>query len=343
MYVSCNINYKELLDIVGELNVLKYYFPNIVNLPTVISCPYREDRHPSFAIYISNKGFIKFLDYATNENGNIISLIANTFNISFNDAIFKIYNDLIGNNINNDITIDKKLNRDIVIKNEKTECKLQVKERQWQQYDIIYWSSYGCCSNKYIEGVKFLQSYGIKPISSFKLITTTDKVLLMNANKYAYVYYGYVNNSLHQKIYQPYATKFKWLSNGKNHYIDYLHSALKNKGDKLIITSSRKDVLCLMYQMNIPAICPSSETVNINEDVIKQLKERYKKIYVFFDNDFNKKINTGHIKSETLCKKYNLKLVEIPAEYKAKDPSDLYKKLNNKQKFKQIIKEILKW
>ena len=60
-----------------------------------------------------------------------------------------------------------------------------------------------------------------------------------------------------------------------------------------------------------------------------------------FDNDFNNSDNPGHKDAERLCKEYAFRMVEIPKEYKSKDPSDLFKNYG-KNKYLEIMKEILK-
>ena len=55
-------------------------------------------------------------------------------------------------------------------------------------------------------------------------------------------------------------------------------------GEYLVITKSLKDVMCL-YNYNIPSIAPGSETSFISDNQLSRLKQRFKKIIVFYDND----------------------------------------------------------
>lgn len=73
---------------------------------------------------------------------------------------------------------------------------------------------------------------------------------------------------------------------------------------------------------------------------MEELKSRYKNIIVFFDNDFNNPNNPGHNDAKKLSEEYNLKMVEIPKEYKSKDPSDLYKNYG-KEIYLKVMNEIL--
>ena len=96
-----------------------------------------------------------------------------------------------------------------------------------------------------------------------------------------------------------------------------------------------------MCNLKIPSICLQGEGYLPKPQVIETLKSRYKNIIVFFDNDFNNSDNPGHKDAERLCKEYDFRMVEIPKEYKSKDPSDLFKNYG-KNKYLEIMKEILK-
>ena len=96
-----------------------------------------------------------------------------------------------------------------------------------------------------------------------------------------------------------------------------------------------------MCNLGIPSICLQGEGFLPKPHIINQLKERYKNIIIFFDNDFKNPNNPGHTDALKICEEYNLKMVEIPSEFKSKDPSDLYKNYG-KEKYLEIIKSILK-
>ena len=58
----------------------------------------------------------------------------------------------------------------------------------------------------------------------------------------------------------------------------------KSGGDYVVITKSLKDVMVL-YEFNIPAIAPNSETLFISDKQLEKLKSKFKNIIVFYDND----------------------------------------------------------
>ena len=64
--------------------------------------------------------------------------------------------------------------------------------------------------------------------------------------------------------------------------------------------------------------------------VVQQLKDRFKKIFVLYDNDFNKEENYGRELGKEIAQEFDLIQIEIPDKYKSKDPSDLFKNCNKK-------------
>ena len=102
-----------------------------------------------------------------------------------------------------------------------------------------------------------------------------------------------------------------------------------------------RSCLNIMCNLGIPSICLQGEGFLPKPHIMNQLKERYKNIIIFFDNDFENPNNPGHTDALKICEEYNLKMVEIPSEFKSKDPSDLYKNYG-REKYLEIMKSILK-
>ena len=74
--------------------------------------------------------------------------------------------------------------------------------------------------------------------------------------------------------------------------------------------------------------------------IIKYEKKKNGMYQVFFDNDYTSEKNPGRTDSIKLASEFGLERVEIPAEYEAKDVSDLYKKYG-KEKYLEIMHGIL--
>lgn len=111
----------------------------------------------------------------------------------------------------------------------------------------------------------------------------------------------------------------------------------KSGGDYLVITKSLKDCMCL-YEFGIPAIAPNSENLFITDKQYQKLKQKYRKIFLFYDNDLPGITNANKIR-----KQYpDLKVIFIPRKYDAKDISDFRKKYG-KKKTKQLINSALEY
>ena len=76
----------------------------------------------------------------------------------------------------------------------------------------------------------------------------------------------------------------------------------------------------VLYEMGYCAVSPSSETTFIPEDILNDLKARFKKILILFDND-----ETGIKKAQEYSNKYNLIQFVIDSKFNAKDISDAVK------------------
>lgn len=283
----------------------------IDKIPCKINSPFREDKNPSFALF-RYKGTIFWKDFSTDETGNVYTLIKR---LKGEDAAKDMYRS------------------EPLIKKHKisTITQLACQTRPWRKYDEEYWNSYGV-------DIELLKKANVKPIAR-KIVKKGDKEYIFGADKYAYVFEENKDNKKAIKIYQPYNKQFKWTSSFDNS-IWSLWTLLPETGDRLIITSSLKDALNLWTNLKIPAVSLQGEGYEPKPQVMKQLKDRFKTIYVFYDNDYNSEDNPGRKYSIKLCDKFGLTRLEIPEEYQAKDPSDLYLKYG-REKYLEIMNFIL--
>ena len=319
------ISIDDVRRITTDYEVVNKYL-GISVVPSNINSILREDKNPSLCIFPYKDGLF-YKDFGTNQSGNIYQLLSLYWNIPLNQVYRKIVTDF---NSNNKLSCCKKSSKTIIKR--KSNINIKVKIRNWKPWDIEYWSSYGI-------SLKWLEYCDIFPISHIFLIHQNGEQLIISADKYAYVYIERKDNKVSLKIYQPYSTNFKWMSKHDASVWD-LWTKIPEKGDKLIITSSRKDALCLWANTGIPSLSLQGEGYVPKEKVINQLKERYNKIYVFYDNDFKNKVNNGRNYGRILAEKFNLQQIEIPTEYKSKDPSDLYKNWG-KEVFLNVINQLI--
>ena len=144
------------------------------------------------------------------------------------------------------------------------------------------------------------------------------------------------------KIYQPNADEKKWINN--NDFSTWeLWTQLPEKGKNLIITSSRKDagVIKILYPSNLLTSCAlQSEKTNPKKSVVEELKMRFDKIYVMYDNDYDKSTNWGREAGKKMCDDFGLVQIEIPEHYRTKDISDFRERYGS-EKTKELIRKII--
>ena len=323
---------KEPLPNLGNLSQadIAAYYLNIKSIPSLIHSPLRPDNKPSFALYCPKGTEVNYRDFSNGDSGTIWTLLTKLWNCTFEEAVHKVYNDLGNKSYSTRVHEGNYITRYCKIN---SHIDLQCKVREWRDYDIKYWESYGI-------SLKWLKYADVYPISH-KIVIKNGISYIFGADKYAYAYVEFKEGKVTLKIYQPFNKQgYKWSSN-IDKSVWSLWTKIPKRGDNLIISSSVKDCLNIMCNLKIPSICLQGEGYLPKPQVIETLKSRYKNIIVFFDNDFNNSDNPGHKDAERLCKEYAFRMVEIPKEYKSKDPSDLFKNYG-KNKYLEIMKEILK-
>ena len=318
-----SVSLNDIKSRVTETDILSFYL-NIKELPCVINSPFREDNRPSFGIYFNSKSKrVYYKDYATNDSGGLFDLLGKLWNCNYKKVL---------ENINKDINnIDKgnvKLNtgHTITIRSNDehhSSSDLQCKIREWKDYDIEYWSSYGI-------SLKWLKYADVYPISH-KIIIKDGHKYVFKADKLAYAYVERKEGKVSIKIYQPKNTKgYKW-SNKHDNSVVSLWTKVPEYGEQICICSSLKDALCLWANTGIPAICPQGESYRISNTAINELKRRFKKIYIIFDND-----KAGILDGKKLAEATGFTNLILPKFDNGKDISDAYKILGKDEWLKMM-------
>jgi len=157
-----------------------------------------------------------------------------------------------------------------------------------------------------------LQSYEGEPAP---IVETRDLT-------YSYDYYWH-KGIFRRKLYKPLSRdpKKKWISNVDPTIVQGWDLLPKTGGDILFITSSYKDVGCIMCNTAHFAIAPNNEHAFIPEPVFEKLRQRWKHIILWYNNDFTKAVNPGKLSSILHSRKYQIPFVLTPTGTE-KDPSD---------------------
>ena len=311
----------DVLRVASEAQIVSYYL-GILKVPCIINSPLRQDRHPSFGLYSPNGTEINYIDFSTRDSGTIFTLLKNMWNLDYPEVFKRICQDF--SKFNSKATVIKSSKCDITSQGSSSNIDMKCKVREWKDYDLEYWASYGIT-------LPWLKYANVYPISH-KIIVKDGKEFVFGADKYAYAYIEFKEGKTTLKIYQPFNKRgFKW-ANKHDRSVISLWTKVPKTGDKIVVCSSLKDALCLWANTSIPAIAIQGEGYGISNTAINELKRRYKEVYILLDND-----EAGLRDGEKLSASTGFINLVLPNINGAKDVSDLYKSLENKKRFKNII------
>lgn len=313
---------QEIFKYVDDWDIYKFYINDAnLNINKVINSPLRSDEKPSFGLFVGESSEICFKDFNISA-GDCIKFVQLKFGLDYYEALSKIAIDfnfdadfIVKRNANTDYNqitslTSTKLREDVI--KDLITYNLGKKSRKWSLKDISFWGQFGIT-------IKTLERYNVEPIS---YIFINDKILKCDDHTYCFI--ENKDGVQTYKIYQPYNKKYKWLNN-HNASVWQGWTQLPGKGDILIITKSLKDVMALNDVCGIPAIALQSESAKPKEQIVDELKSRFKDIYILYDNDYDKDENWGRTFGIGMSNVFESKQIEINESYQSKDFTDLVK------------------
>ena len=306
-----SITLEDVLARTTEFDILYHYF-NVSELPTIIHSPLRQDNRPSFGLYTLDGKRVHYTDLATKDRGGLFDLLMKYWGESYKDMLNHLWKDLPNFSNANVQFNSMKSERTYQYQSLKSRnIDLQCKVREWRDYDIEYWASYGIS----LEWLKYADIYPI----SHKIVIRDGQRYVFGADKYAYAYVERKEGKVTLKIYQPYNKGgYKW-SNRHDRSVISLWTKVPEYGDRICICSSMKDALCLWANTEIPALAIQGESYGMSDTAIGELKRRYKEVFIALDGD-----KAGVEDSIKLQKETAFKIIDCPLIDKAKDWSDIY-------------------
>ena len=330
-------NREDILSCITDEDIFTHYLGGIPKKP--ICSPIRKDNLPSFSIFFSDKyRKLMYKDFATGDRGDVFVFVMKLLGLSkITDAFCVVASQFQLTQFQTDpvqtIVRRSYVSGSNIGKVRKERIDIRVKLRPWKQYDKDYWCG------KYNFTLEQLKYSGIFPISHYFM---NDYCRVTDGHAYAFL--EEKDGVQTYKIYQPFSIENKWVNN--NDYSTWeMWNQLPENGENLIIASSRKDAMSILFTFMNPKLIAScalqSENTNAKESVINELKFRFKNIYVLYDNDYTNPKNPGRNAGRKLCEKYGLIQLEIPKGYEVKDPSDLIE-AHGQKTLKQLIKKLIK-
>lgn len=317
-----SITFKEVTNEVSDM-ALVYYYLGISELPCFIKSPLRQDNRPSFGLYSKDGKRVFYTDLATKERGGIYDLLALMWQCPYDKVLARIKKDL--SNIKKGANVSILPTQQSLLK--RNDVTLEVVVRDWRQYDIEYWSSYGV-------PLAWLKYAGVYPISH-KIVNKQGFKYTFSADKYAYAFVEHKEGNVTLKIYQPFNKEgYKWSSKHDRSVIS-LWTKIPQIGERVIICASLKDALCLWANTGIPCLALQGEGYNMSNTAITDLQFRFHKIYILFDND-----KAGIDNGKALSEKTGFINLVLPKFEGGKDVSDLWK-CKGREQFLAVIKSLL--
>ncbi len=308
-----------LLERNSEETYMAYYLGVPVKKGLFIS-PLRDDKHKTCSYFRGKSGNLYFKDFATNQCLSFENVVMEKYHCTYHEALNIIARDfgyIQGKSPPKKFKIQPKFEGT-------KQTFIQVEIKDFTESELKWWNKYGItkdilkkfniysCKNVFLNGVLHDQSAQHIPI-------------------YGY-YFGKKENIEQWRIYYPHRTQYRFVGNVSSKTIQG-YKQLPKKGKLLVITKSMKDVAS-MYSFGINAVAPNSETQFMTDKMLEELKERFDRIVVFYDNDLPGISNMNKIKKA----QPELEYFYIPRKLECKDFSDLVEKYG-REKVKELIKE----
>lgn len=280
---SPRIDYKDLINNINQEEVFQSilgYFPNLYQR---FKSPFRPDRQAGcrfewrdgFLCLVENTAYKKRLYW------NIFNTIMELKKVSFYQAVEIVAKGRYENNPSKPVYKDK--------------LSIRFTKKEWS--DNLFKLSSEILE---AEHVYLVQDYWIGRSGIWKK---------NNIHKSLCIAYHFPESD-HTKLYFPEEKEIRWYSNCNNQDIFGLNN-LNDYSDLLIISKSQKDRLTLKYHYGYSnVIAVQNEGCFIPENVMDNLKLRFKRIVIIFDNDY-----TGFDQARKLSITYDIEYRIIESSF----------------------------
>lgn len=311
-----------ILRRISELDMFFYYIPSFQTLGRKFMSELRDDgQFPSASVIMYN-GRPMYKEFGKGEcSQDIFGYVQLKFGVNFYDALKIIANDfnLMGTGKIPTRNFFGQVS-EVEIIEQKVKKNIRVKFRKWDNRDKLYWW------DRYKISSLLLTEHQVYPLEGYYY------------GSYWYpskeLTYGYYSHPDKWKIYRPLNEEGrKWPVGNFTKDIFCGYDQLPWLGEKLIITSSRKDMICWRL-LNYHSINPQGELNNFDVLFIENLKHRFPNLYLNYDND-----EAGIKNANSLLKLFPfLILIYIPEH---KDLSDYIWK-EGLEKAEVMVKDLMR-
>ena len=320
-----NITKDYLLKYNTEETYMEYYL-GVKVTKKLICNPLRQDKHPTASFFRNSKGELIFHDFNGTLYANFVGVVMAKYSCTYHQALSAIAKDFH--------LLDGTNNFKTVVQSSTTFSKIdepsdiRIETKEFSKEELEWWNQYGIT----LELLNKYKVFSCKTVflnGNIQTIKTKDNLI------FGY-YGGKMNGKELWRVYYPKRKEYRFLTNWPSKKVQG-YKQLPKSGNLLIITKSMKDTMCLRG-LGIIAIAPNSETQWLSKTMLSELKERFKYIVTFYDNDRPGLYNMAKIRKEHS----DLFYFYIPKKFKAKDISDFYMKYGREKTLKFIKHYITK-
>lgn len=246
------------------LELFSYYIPQFKELGKRFCSDLRKDSTPSCVIY--EQGL--YVDFGTGERHDVFSYLQAKYMCSFHEVLQIINNDFNLNLGQRAIAAPVFFG----IKPKK-EVEIKFKSIPFTEKALSYYKTGGITK-------EILEEYWHKQLEAFwvndKYFSVKDQLCFLQPEirKSDWVY----------KIYMPEKPKGQRFPVSNDGGAIYGLRQLPEKGEKVFITSSKKDIMTLRA-LGYWAISGTSESVFFTQELIDYLRSKFQKVYMLYDFD----------------------------------------------------------
>lgn len=316
---------KEFLLLRNNEETYMTYYLGVPVTKKLFKSPLRIDNHTTCSYFRGKSGTLYFKDFATGQCLDFVNVVMTKYNCNYFEALDIIAKDFgYKSGDKKQIPIVKAQPRFEGTK----QTFIQVEIKDFAEAELKWWNTFGITKD-------ILKRFNVYSCKSVFLNGSLHSQSLQHMPIYGY-YFGKKENIEQWRLYFPRKTNFRFIGNVSSKIVQG-YKQLPKKGKLLVITKSLKDVMA-MYSYGITACAPNSETIFMTDKMLEDLKQRFERIVVMYDND-----KPGISAMRKLKKLYpELTYFFIPRRYKCKDFSDL-RAMYGKDKTKELIIEALKF
>ncbi len=320
----------DVLDKVDPLDIFQKYISEPIKIGKPIKSPLRDERHPSFCIYINDSGVAQYKDFAGTQ-GSCFDLVMNMFSLTFTEAVQKVAQDFCidESRVRKEYTPIKPSYYTRVkpakVDKVSNQAMFEIEKREWYKMDDYYWKDYGICRSTLIE-------YDVIPISK---VTNVIKNYTIDDYECNIIYaYSYGNDRY--KFYRPLMEGGKrYFGNTKKEDIFGLkqieRSVVKTK-EIIAICAGQKDVLALNDNAGIRGISLNSETSNLSPSQYSHIRSLCNYLITIYDND-----ETGIAMSEKLYDEFAIPYIRLSDITKEKDIAEYFRQGGDYERLHKLI------